>query len=216
MCCFSACCALPKGGHVAEKRGVEPSQASWTHLAACLQSTLRNSDESSCCYILFSILPWGSGNRMFGFIPFWFMFPFVAVFLTDPPDWVPDEVCSYCTACKAPFTVIRRKHHCRSCGKVMTQSNMWETIRQRAQQIYAYHSNSAAQQNVCAWPGFPSHKCFCMSWLSTAQLTFRKWGGGFWVLHSNKHLSVKKQNSLLRCWHKHPKSRVTPDYCSKL
>uniref|UniRef100_A0A663NDU6 Lateral signaling target protein 2 homolog n=2 Tax=Athene cunicularia TaxID=194338 RepID=A0A663NDU6_ATHCN len=36
----------------------------------------------------------------------------------DPPDWVPDEVCSFCTACKAPFTVIRRKHHCRSCGKI--------------------------------------------------------------------------------------------------
>ncbi|XP_028920019.1 lateral signaling target protein 2 homolog isoform X2 [Ornithorhynchus anatinus] len=36
----------------------------------------------------------------------------------DPPEWVPDEVCSYCTACKAPFTVIRRKHHCRSCGKI--------------------------------------------------------------------------------------------------
>ncbi|XP_041133631.1 lateral signaling target protein 2 homolog isoform X2 [Polyodon spathula] len=36
----------------------------------------------------------------------------------DPPDWVPDEVCSFCTACEAPFTVIRRKHHCRSCGKI--------------------------------------------------------------------------------------------------
>ncbi|XP_077334037.1 lateral signaling target protein 2 homolog isoform X3 [Lithobates pipiens] len=36
----------------------------------------------------------------------------------DPPDWVPDEACSLCTACKAPFTVIRRKHHCRSCGKI--------------------------------------------------------------------------------------------------
>ncbi|XP_034774802.2 lateral signaling target protein 2 homolog isoform X3 [Acipenser ruthenus] len=36
----------------------------------------------------------------------------------DPPDWVPDEACSYCTACEAPFTVIRRKHHCRSCGKI--------------------------------------------------------------------------------------------------
>ncbi|XP_054839585.1 lateral signaling target protein 2 homolog isoform X2 [Eublepharis macularius] len=36
----------------------------------------------------------------------------------DPPDWVPDEACSSCTACKAPFTVIRRKHHCRSCGKI--------------------------------------------------------------------------------------------------
>ncbi|XP_075874209.1 lateral signaling target protein 2 homolog isoform X1 [Nelusetta ayraudi] len=36
----------------------------------------------------------------------------------DPPDWVPDEACSICIACKAPFTVIRRKHHCRSCGKI--------------------------------------------------------------------------------------------------
>nr|XP_033806537.1 lateral signaling target protein 2 homolog isoform X2 [Geotrypetes seraphini] len=36
----------------------------------------------------------------------------------DLPDWVPDDACSYCTACKAPFTVIRRKHHCRSCGKI--------------------------------------------------------------------------------------------------
>ncbi|XP_010765302.1 lateral signaling target protein 2 homolog isoform X2 [Notothenia coriiceps] len=36
----------------------------------------------------------------------------------DPPDWVPDEVCNSCIACKAPFTVIRRKHHCRSCGKI--------------------------------------------------------------------------------------------------
>ncbi|XP_063313760.1 lateral signaling target protein 2 homolog isoform X3 [Pelobates fuscus] len=36
----------------------------------------------------------------------------------DPPEWVPDEACNVCTACKAPFTVIRRKHHCRSCGKI--------------------------------------------------------------------------------------------------
>ncbi|XP_011239026.1 lateral signaling target protein 2 homolog isoform X4 [Mus musculus] len=36
----------------------------------------------------------------------------------DPPEWVPDEACGFCTSCKAPFTVIRRKHHCRSCGKI--------------------------------------------------------------------------------------------------
>nr|XP_045249087.1 lateral signaling target protein 2 homolog isoform X2 [Macaca fascicularis] len=36
----------------------------------------------------------------------------------DPPEWVPDEACGFCMACKAPFTVIRRKHHCRSCGKI--------------------------------------------------------------------------------------------------
>ncbi|XP_036847937.1 lateral signaling target protein 2 homolog isoform X5 [Manis javanica] len=38
--------------------------------------------------------------------------------LEDPPEWVPDEACGFCTACRAPFTVIRRKHHCRSCGKI--------------------------------------------------------------------------------------------------
>ncbi|KAG7277312.1 hypothetical protein CRUP_005846 [Coryphaenoides rupestris] len=27
-------------------------------------------------------------------------------------------VCNSCITCKAPFTVIRRKHHCRSCGKI--------------------------------------------------------------------------------------------------
>ncbi|XP_070993880.1 lateral signaling target protein 2 homolog [Oncorhynchus clarkii lewisi] len=34
------------------------------------------------------------------------------------PNWVPDEACSVCTACNAPFTLIRKKHHCRSCGKI--------------------------------------------------------------------------------------------------
>lgn len=43
---------------------------------------------------------------------------FPLIHSVDPPDWVPDEACSICIACKAPFTVIRRKHHCRSCGKV--------------------------------------------------------------------------------------------------
>lgn len=42
----------------------------------------------------------------------------VLLLYADPPDWVPDDACSSCIACKAPFTVIRRKHHCRSCGKV--------------------------------------------------------------------------------------------------
>ncbi|MEQ2182677.1 hypothetical protein GOODEAATRI_024693, partial [Goodea atripinnis] len=43
---------------------------------------------------------------------------FLFLLTPDPPDWVPDDACNSCIACKAPFTVIRRKHHCRSCGKV--------------------------------------------------------------------------------------------------
>uniref|UniRef100_A0A803YEI0 FYVE-type domain-containing protein n=1 Tax=Meleagris gallopavo TaxID=9103 RepID=A0A803YEI0_MELGA len=34
------------------------------------------------------------------------------------PEWVPDSSCSLCSACRAPFTLLRRRHHCRSCGKV--------------------------------------------------------------------------------------------------
>uniref|UniRef100_A0A452TL88 Zinc finger FYVE-type containing 28 n=1 Tax=Ursus maritimus TaxID=29073 RepID=A0A452TL88_URSMA len=51
--------------------------------------------------------------------------------LEDPPEWVPDEVCGFCTACKAPFTVIRRKHHCRSCGKVSSQGGQRSSPRPR-------------------------------------------------------------------------------------
>ncbi|XP_075210178.1 lateral signaling target protein 2 homolog isoform X2 [Lycorma delicatula] len=35
-----------------------------------------------------------------------------------PPPWVPDEAAPTCMACQAPFTVVRRRHHCRNCGKV--------------------------------------------------------------------------------------------------
>ncbi|XP_062977056.1 lateral signaling target protein 2 homolog isoform X2 [Elgaria multicarinata webbii] len=35
-----------------------------------------------------------------------------------PPDWVPDSTCSHCMACHASFTFLRRRHHCRSCGKI--------------------------------------------------------------------------------------------------
>uniref|UniRef100_G1KEJ7 FYVE-type domain-containing protein n=1 Tax=Anolis carolinensis TaxID=28377 RepID=G1KEJ7_ANOCA len=35
-----------------------------------------------------------------------------------PPEWVPDSTCSHCMACRQPFTFLRRRHHCRSCGKI--------------------------------------------------------------------------------------------------
>ncbi|XP_015268011.1 PREDICTED: lateral signaling target protein 2 homolog isoform X1 [Gekko japonicus] len=36
----------------------------------------------------------------------------------EPPEWVPDSTCSHCMACRVPFTFLRRRHHCRSCGKI--------------------------------------------------------------------------------------------------
>ncbi|XP_046382852.1 lateral signaling target protein 2 homolog isoform X2 [Ischnura elegans] len=35
-----------------------------------------------------------------------------------PPPWVPDEMAPRCMSCEAVFTVVRRRHHCRNCGKV--------------------------------------------------------------------------------------------------
>ena len=51
------------------------------------------------------------------------------------PNWVPDEACSVCTACNAPFTLIRKKHHCRSCGKV--------PVNTQTRVPYNHHSTSS-------------------------------------------------------------------------
>jgi len=41
-----------------------------------------------------------------------------SVEVITPPTWVPDELAPQCMACSASFTVVRRRHHCRNCGKV--------------------------------------------------------------------------------------------------
>lgn len=38
-----------------------------------------------------------------------------------PPRWKPDDSVTECTSCKDPFTLVRRKHHCRACGLIFCQ-----------------------------------------------------------------------------------------------
>uniref|UniRef100_UPI00398F19C2 lateral signaling target protein 2 homolog n=1 Tax=Pristiophorus japonicus TaxID=55135 RepID=UPI00398F19C2 len=38
--------------------------------------------------------------------------------LKVPPEWIADSACNQCMSCKAPFTIVRRRHHCRNCGKI--------------------------------------------------------------------------------------------------
>ncbi len=38
--------------------------------------------------------------------------------LEDRQHWMPDRLCKHCYACDTPFTVFRRRHHCRICGQV--------------------------------------------------------------------------------------------------
>jgi len=34
------------------------------------------------------------------------------------PSWIPDKEVSDCNLCHFPFTTLRRRHHCRQCGKI--------------------------------------------------------------------------------------------------
>ena len=36
------------------------------------------------------------------------------------PKWIPDIEAKLCMKCDAKFTVVKRRHHCRACGKVRT------------------------------------------------------------------------------------------------
>ncbi|XP_026667581.1 zinc finger FYVE domain-containing protein 9 isoform X2 [Ceratina calcarata] len=37
----------------------------------------------------------------------------------QPPFWVPDSYAPSCMLCDVKFTVLKRRHHCRACGKVL-------------------------------------------------------------------------------------------------
>ena len=42
-----------------------------------------------------------------------------------PPIWVPDSVATHCMNCGLKFSVLRRRHHCRACGKVCCMLHVW-------------------------------------------------------------------------------------------
>ena len=45
-------------------------------------------------------------------------------FTTAPPTWIPDSEMDKCCSCKLPFTLLRRRHHCRNCGLVSESSDV--------------------------------------------------------------------------------------------
>ncbi|VDP15036.1 unnamed protein product [Soboliphyme baturini] len=38
--------------------------------------------------------------------------------LTTGVPWVPDSECACCSACNVHFSLVRRRHHCRNCGRI--------------------------------------------------------------------------------------------------
>lgn len=49
----------------------------------------------------------------------------------QPPFWVPDSDAPSCMLCDIKFTVLKRRHHCRACGKVRkieSKINIWHAF----------------------------------------------------------------------------------------
>ncbi|EFA79837.1 FVYE domain-containing protein [Heterostelium album PN500] len=48
----------------------------------------------------------------------------------EKPEWKPDQSALECTSCKSPFTLIRRRHHCRKCGSIFCDpcSNFYSVL----------------------------------------------------------------------------------------
>ena len=43
----------------------------------------------------------------------------------SPPTWIPDDEVALCNQCNNRFTLIRRRHHCRNCGRVSDWAPLW-------------------------------------------------------------------------------------------
>lgn len=40
------------------------------------------------------------------------------------PKWIPDAEAPICMSCEARFTFTKRRHHCRACGKVHSNTSL--------------------------------------------------------------------------------------------
>lgn len=45
------------------------------------------------------------------------------------PEWVSDELAPVCMKCSLKFSLTRRRHHCRACGKVFCSSCCWQKVK---------------------------------------------------------------------------------------
>mgnify|MGYP001025016997 FL=1 len=45
------------------------------------------------------------------------------------PEWISDDVAPTCMKCTLKFSLTRRRHHCRACGKVFCSSCCWQKIK---------------------------------------------------------------------------------------
>ncbi|XP_033219235.1 zinc finger FYVE domain-containing protein 16 isoform X2 [Belonocnema kinseyi] len=82
----------------------------------------------------------------------------------QPPFWIPDSDAPNCMLCDVKFTVIKRRHHCRACGKVLCskccsmkyrleyQGNIDSRVCLPCHQLLI---KAESEQESGDWPGYP-------------------------------------------------------------
>ena len=75
----------------------------------------------------------GDGSRAGGQSAYFSLNAFDTSTNTDRAHWMPDNVCTSCSTCGAPFNLFRRRHHCRVCGLIFCSSCCkWKVTEMRA------------------------------------------------------------------------------------
>ncbi|KRZ54598.1 FYVE, RhoGEF and PH domain-containing protein 6 [Trichinella nativa] len=81
------------------------------------------------------------------------------------PPWVPDDRVTMCQHCITPFTTLRRRHHCRACGKITLDDDcvmkgyVWHQRKRDAWKRYwcilrkdsVMEFYAASEDKVCKW-----------------------------------------------------------------
>jgi len=93
------------------------------------------------------------------------------------PVWIPDEEAPQCMNCSQRFTVIRRRHHCRACGRVLCNN----CCSSRARLEYM----ESTETRVC----LP-----CLQVLRKVE-AYKKWGGVTETQTSNNTVDSGSQSS---------------------
>ena len=80
--------------------------------------------------------------------------PGVTIRPRTPATWIPDERVQRCFACNIQFSTFRRKHHCRSCGRIFCHacSSYYEVIPSyfRSYTPSIAHEDKNTAQRTCA------------------------------------------------------------------
>ena len=45
------------------------------------------------------------------------------------PEWVSDDLAPACMKCTTKFSITRRRHHCRACGKIFCSTCCWQKVK---------------------------------------------------------------------------------------